>query len=196
MVWHAYMLNPRCFLEDCYRLGKLDFYATPFPWTVIDNCIDANNFTFNAPTQARTAFEEATALKWDSLDDSSQTIVICPMCDATNSVPWTREFYWDIETHQIDPGTGLADSDFTQKCERCNFRIDHDTLRAQKFRNDVQRLLEKGVPMPGTVLAPQGQPREHETMRAINFAQPPASMVPNETLIKPVGTTIISSKDW
>jgi hypothetical protein len=23
MVWHAYMLNPRCFLEDCFRYGML-----------------------------------------------------------------------------------------------------------------------------------------------------------------------------
>lgn len=26
MVWHSYMLNPRCFFEDCYRFGKSASY--------------------------------------------------------------------------------------------------------------------------------------------------------------------------
>ena len=35
MVWHAYMLNPRCFLEDCFRLGLMDFWMTGLPWALI-----------------------------------------------------------------------------------------------------------------------------------------------------------------
>jgi hypothetical protein len=28
MVWHAYMLNPRTYLEDCVRLGRMDLWNT------------------------------------------------------------------------------------------------------------------------------------------------------------------------
>ena len=28
MVWHSYMLNPRCFFEDCFRYGKFIIFNT------------------------------------------------------------------------------------------------------------------------------------------------------------------------
>jgi hypothetical protein len=31
MVWHSYVLSPQCFLEDCLRTGKQDFWITGFP---------------------------------------------------------------------------------------------------------------------------------------------------------------------
>src|ERR1700759_4397277 len=164
MVWHAYMLNPRCFLEDCYRLGKLDFFATPFPWAAIDSCIDPDTFAFNASAEARKAFEGTVDLKWDNVDDAPHKTIICPMCESANNAEWSIDSSWNAEMSQMNPGSGLADSEFHKNCDHCSFQIDHDSLRAQKFRNDVERLLQKGLPMPGTVLAPQGQPREHALM--------------------------------
>lgn len=189
------MLNPRCFLEDCYRLGKLDFFATPFPWAAIDNCIDPETFNFNAPTKAREAWLNTLALDWDNIDDSSDRIIMCPNCDATNQAEWTLGNHWNRESRQMIPGTGLADCNFGKLCHKCSFLITHDSLRAQKFRSDVQRLLGKGLPMPGTVLAPQGQPGEQIHFRRNSYGKP-MSLAPNRRLQDIIGTVIIRSKDF
>ena len=73
MVWHAYLLNPRCFFEDCLRPGRLDVYATYFPWPLITKCIDSNTFGYSPPSGARKIFERGTGPCWDNLADLSKT---------------------------------------------------------------------------------------------------------------------------
>ena len=63
MVWHAYLLNPRCFFEDCFRLGKMDFYATGLPWGAVDALIDPVTFEYTPSSQAQTNFETSTDRK-------------------------------------------------------------------------------------------------------------------------------------
>jgi hypothetical protein len=71
MVWHAHMLNPRAFLEDCIRNAKLPFYAAGFPWEVIDSCIDNKNFDYVPGDASRESFERRTGWNWDNLYDST-----------------------------------------------------------------------------------------------------------------------------
>jgi hypothetical protein len=158
MVWHAYLLNPRCFFEDCFRYQKMDFFATPFPWTAIDSCIDLVTFEFKPTEQATTKFVTTTGLSWDNMDDSSTKMVPCGKCGASNMVPWTSESQWSPIMDEMRKGSGYADAAFKTTCEGCKTRIDHDHLRAAKFMEDVELCVKSDVPMPGTLLTPDGVP--------------------------------------
>ncbi|KAI9847712.1 MAG: hypothetical protein M1837_001960 [Sclerophora amabilis] len=164
MVWHAYMLNPRCFFEDCLRYGKKDFWVTGMPWEAIDNCIDNSSFDYTPNGEARRQFEKATALAWDNLDDPMEKTVTCPLCQEDATVPWTSctyANYLEAEVRRVEyffavSGTGYADRKFNLHCARCQTSITHEVLRAQKFRRDVELLLSDDLPMPGTILAISG----------------------------------------
>ena len=60
MVWHAYMLNPRAYLEDCVRLGRMALWNTRMPWNAIAGCIDPSNFAFQAGAVAEGSFTRLT----------------------------------------------------------------------------------------------------------------------------------------
>ncbi|TKA29017.1 hypothetical protein B0A50_03429 [Salinomyces thailandicus] len=46
MVWHAYMLNPRAYLEDCLRNGRMRLWHTRMPWQAAAECIDSQTFDY------------------------------------------------------------------------------------------------------------------------------------------------------
>ena len=165
MVWHAYMLNPRDFLEDCLRYGKMRFYRAGLPWATIDPCIDNNTFEYSASEAAMELFEHRTGYKWDSLKDSHNDTIKCPSCREKLYVPRTR---WDsqdawrksstLEGANLNgelQATGLSDNQFIVRCQ-CRTIIDHELLRTQKFRRDMQLLRNLDVPMPGTILNDKG----------------------------------------
>ena len=165
MVWHAYMLNPRDFLEDCLRQGKMKFWRAGLPWAVIDPCIDNHTFEYSAGDAAMKHFEGRTRYKWNSLIDPPTATIECPSCRRTLNVPWTR---WDSQdtwtkTNSLDlsasygesVAAGFSDKKFEALCQ-CGLVIDHELLRVQKFRRDIQALRNLDVPMPGTVMLPTG----------------------------------------
>ncbi|KAF2428684.1 hypothetical protein EJ08DRAFT_719442 [Tothia fuscella] len=157
MVWHSYMLNPRNFFEDCYRYGKMDFFATPMPWASIDKGIDIVTFIYTPTLKAVSNFEQSTGLKWDNLEDDMSKSLFCPTCAISISVPWTDGSAW-LDTEELNPGTGYADAGFTTSCMNCKTAITHDALRVQKFKTDMQACLRSDIPMPGTVLGVDGIP--------------------------------------
>ena len=157
MVWHSYMLNPRDFLEDCLRHRKMNFWREGLPWVAINGCIDNETFEYVVSDEARHSFEFQTGYAWDSLHDPPNLSLDCPGCNRSLSVPWTTctaGLAWIDRSGVI--GHGFAERQFEARCTSCNISIDHDLLRAQKFRKDVQRLLLKDIPMPGTVLTMDG----------------------------------------
>src|ERR1700722_12965700 len=89
MVWHAHMLNPRAFLEDCIRSAKLPLYKTGFPWEAINSCIDNKNFDYLPGDASREFFERRTGRSWDNLHDSMTKSLNCPRCQKMLPVPWT-----------------------------------------------------------------------------------------------------------
>ena len=157
MVWHSFMLNPRCYLEDCLRYNKARSYSAEFPWDAIDSCIDNTTFEFAGTKQAQQLFARDTGLSWDNLDDPLVVRLRCPKCKQQMNCPWTSS--GDCSTWFTDGGErgdGFADKDFMLQCPACRQTFNHDTLRAYKFRTDVERLLLKDAPMPGTVLKTDG----------------------------------------
>ena len=159
MVWHAYQLNPRDFLEDCIRYGKLKLWRTGFPWVAVDSCINNDNFDFMATKQAIGLFESKTGHSCNNIDDQNLCIN-CPSCSRPHTVPWTK---WNSQTAWLsNPGNrgklrgeteanGFADQKFMFTTP-CGIVFDHDLLKTQKFRRDMEALLAKDVPMPGTIL--------------------------------------------
>ena len=158
MVWHSYMLNPRIFLEDSIRYGKMKFWRTGLPWVAINSCIDNESLEYSASRTAQGAFERITGQAWDSLNDSPNATVSCPKCRQQLSCPWTTsEKSPFLPSSGGEMGHGWADNHFQLSCSACDLSIDHEVLRAQNFRKDLQLLLLRDVPMPGTILEVDGR---------------------------------------
>jgi hypothetical protein len=60
MVWHSYMLNPRAYLEDCVRLGRMALWYTKMPWSAVAECINHSTFAFEAGAVAEGSFTRST----------------------------------------------------------------------------------------------------------------------------------------
>ena len=165
MVWHAYMLNPRDFLEDCLRQGKMRFWRAGLPWAVINCCIDNNTFEFRASDLAIEHFEDQTGCRWDSLIDSPKATIDCPSCRRKLYVPrtgWDSQIAWTKTSplkyapfHGESEATGFSDKSFEVQCQ-CGIVTNHELLRVLKFRRDIRALRELDVPMPGTLLSETG----------------------------------------
>lgn len=88
MVWHAFMLNPRNYLEDCIRFGLKDLWATGMPWQVVNAAIDTR-FNYIVPGKAVESFTTATGHSWNNADDSLTKKLYCPRCTQQLDIPWT-----------------------------------------------------------------------------------------------------------
>ena len=136
----------------------MDFYATPFPWAAISECIDNVTYEFKPSPAAVSNFESATRCKWANLDDPEQKSQICSSCGKWITIPWTNGSQWSSSTNDMTEGFGYADNELQAACEYCKLQISHNYLRAQKFREDVTLLLRSDLPLAGTVLNRSGQP--------------------------------------
>lgn len=165
MVWHAYMLNPRDFLEDCLRQGKMKFWRAGLPWATIDPCINNNTFEYSPSDAAINYFEDKTGNKWNNLDDPPNAAIECPLCKRNLYDPWTRwdsRYAWTKTSSSENAAfcgesqaAGFSDKKFEVQCQ-CGIVIDHELQRTQKFRKDIQALHNMDVPMPGTILNDTG----------------------------------------
>jgi hypothetical protein len=88
MVWHAFMLNPRNYLEDCIRFGLIDFWATGMPWQAVDAAIDIK-FNYEVPEEGKTTFVAKTGHNWNNAEDSLTKTLFCPRCTQQLDIPWT-----------------------------------------------------------------------------------------------------------
>ena len=152
------MLNPRKFLEDSIRYGAMHFWG-PLPWKAIDASIYQGSFLFETSEKGRWRFQRRTGLAWDSPSSASVAGLQCPRCSKEVDLPLTTctsDVHWSAH-NAGEKGFGFGDPGFRTECRFCSLQIDHDLLKTQKFRNDVQRLLEETVPMPGTVLNTEGE---------------------------------------
>ena len=157
MVWHAHLLNPRDFLEDCLRHGRTPFWNTGLPLGLIVSCIDNETFEYQPGSMAATRFLAATGYSWNSLEDSQQLLLQCPKCSHEQSVPWTtldQPDFW--RAHSRETGRGFADTRFVMACASCQATTNHDDFSAHQFRLDCRALLRSQIPMPGTLLNIRG----------------------------------------
>ncbi|KAJ8098107.1 hypothetical protein POJ06DRAFT_258557 [Lipomyces tetrasporus] len=169
MVLHSSMQNPRAFFEDCIRQEKMDVWATGLPWALINTCIDNSSSTMSN-------FEQMTGFALDNLHDPSTA---------------KTDAFLDDPKRPFEHGRGYVDRSFTTTCAQCNFTTNHEILKLQKFRRDLQALLKDDVPMPGTSLSQEGRPdkalnpdlRRHEMF------------FPNRIIIGGLKTLLINATD-
>ncbi|KAI1927265.1 hypothetical protein LOZ65_002392 [Ophidiomyces ophidiicola] len=163
MVWHAYMLNPRCFLEDCLRFGKMSFWASGMPWAVLNASIDNHTFDYAPGREARSNFEQKTSLSWESLYDPIYKIISCPGCGTPQEASWVGDVT-RIGTIEMPFKycKGYADHNFQLSCGKCRLVFSHENLHAAKFLRDMKELSDFNIPMPGTVLSMEGVPKRPE----------------------------------
>ncbi|KAL5361897.1 hypothetical protein BJX96DRAFT_166243 [Aspergillus floccosus] len=158
MVWHAHMLNPRAFLEDCIRHGKMSLWTAGFPWRLIHECTDDHNLVYEPGETARGNFYRRTSLQWDNLQDGLEKLLKCPRCEDPVSVPWTEGVASILPGETWQVCHGFADKKFAATCPTCEFIIDHEKLKVDKFRKDVIALAHSKLPMPGTFYNLRGVP--------------------------------------
>ncbi|KAI8208595.1 hypothetical protein K4K53_013322 [Colletotrichum sp. SAR 10_77] len=46
LVWHAHMLNPRIYLEDCLRYGHAELWVAGMPWAIVNAAIRGPAFEY------------------------------------------------------------------------------------------------------------------------------------------------------
>ncbi|KXS99375.1 hypothetical protein AC578_8990 [Pseudocercospora eumusae] len=205
MVWHAFMLNPRAYFEDCLRQGHMGLWHCPFPWEEVAGAINSETFAFEPSIELQQHFTELTKLPWDNLEGSKLRTVRCPYCQAGNDVPWTTcnwaaansgiadETILDTAIDQVlSSGYGFSDKDFLATCSSCNAPIHHDRLRAGKFARDLRKLIVGNQPMAGTVLGMEGIPFSAFGKR--DMTAEAVMKFPNELLRHDLGTVIESSR--
>ena len=158
MVWHSHMLNPRSFLEDCIRYGRMSTWRTGFPFEAVNDCINDRTLEYRVQGQAQMLFEQQLNLKWDNIHDPPTKDLQCPRCRKVKSIPWTEGGIGDVLREGFKKSTGYADASFGTICRSCILIIDHELLRVVKFRRDVAALLNKERPMPGSVFNINGIP--------------------------------------
>lgn len=164
MVWHAHMLNPRDYLEDCIRTGRQELWAAGMPWDLVNRAIDAS-FAYRVPNNCPAIWKAATGREWSNDQDSPKKGLNCPTCANPCSIPWTTCSFPENSNGQAPDlvGNGYGDGDFRFRCTKCNTLINRELLEVTKFIDDVKALLTKDRPMPGTILAsrtglPEGSP--------------------------------------
>ena len=136
----------------------MDFWETPFPWEAVNEAINNNTFDYSPSTEARLLFESQTGRPWDNVAEDSRVMLSCPRCGCKSAAVLTTSDRAEVWTGP-DPGElgfGYAERDFHVSCLHCSLEINHDLLKAQKFRDDLESLLNKDCPMPGTLLTLDG----------------------------------------
>lgn len=175
MVWHAHMLNPRAYLEDCMRLSQHKIWQTEFPWELIHNAIDNETFEYTPSHYATRVFERSTRTQWYATFDTNLKTLSCPSCKAQITVPWTRPPAIStpeaIEAY-LARDTGFAGKAFEEMCTKCHLVITHEKLRVAKFIKDAEDLLNHKRPLPGTVLNSLGVPQMTEKNKHIGTHDP------------------------
>ncbi|KAJ5908639.1 hypothetical protein N7495_001321 [Penicillium taxi] len=159
MVWHSHMLNPRNYLEDCIRYGRLSAWRTGFPFEEVNNHIN-DNLEYVVSQQTKDLFENKIKIKWDNLLDPSTKDLECPRCEKKwVQVEWTGgDVIGDSLEDMFQHASGYADKSFKATCKDCKSEFGHGLLRVAKFRKDALEVLDENKPMPGSLLSINGMP--------------------------------------
>ncbi|TFY50729.1 hypothetical protein EVG20_g11361 [Dentipellis fragilis] len=127
MVWHAYLLNPRSYAEDCTRFLKR-FGDMP-PGLFLDALGEIGDITSFVPSSLRSAaWSSKTKTPYDPFDALGSLTdyeLTCPSCAADIRAPYINE-----------SGTGYAQQNFSFVCA-CKFEITREKLALLKFTNDL-----------------------------------------------------------
>ena len=208
LVWHAYMLNPRAYLEDCLRYGRMALWHTRFPWKTAVTCVDSKTFIYDVSQDAKSLFEGATNTTWDNLASTQPKRLWCTSCDNELHTAWTTctdtspssAFGGSIRTNKdlsvaidmmLTSGKGYCDQGLSVVCTSCKKTNTHDNLKVGKFRTDLKRLLQGQVPMAGAVLGSSyGLPHQVGKTSDVSCN---ANLLPNQLLMLGPGKRMAST---
>ncbi|KAK3110312.1 hypothetical protein LTR53_015512 [Teratosphaeriaceae sp. CCFEE 6253] len=203
MVWHAYMLNPRAYLEDCIRLGRMALWHTDMPWQTVVAWIDSATFAYQPDEEAESLWTRSTGLPWDNLGNMGKSL-ICPGCNANNPVAWTEASANEPSANIIDAalpsaldvmltsGAGYCDRDMTFMCAACPAQLNHKTLATARFCADIRRLLDHHCPIGGSVFGLDGMPGKVAGYKG-SMAQTMLAL-PNNLLSEGLGAKILATR--
>ncbi|KAG5637806.1 hypothetical protein H0H81_003138 [Sphagnurus paluster] len=154
MVWHAYMLNPGWYAEDCIRIPILRFLAQVTP--IFSSSLSSNleSILAGEPSSARlNSWQTRTGKAFQPLEDAQRhqlRDVRCPKCCYPLTVP-----YMNAE------GTGYLQQDFQTQCMRSSCKnvpkITKFVLGARKIAEDLARSETDQVwfALAGSIRTPQ-----------------------------------------
>ncbi|KAK6459413.1 uncharacterized protein RJT20DRAFT_15825 [Scheffersomyces xylosifermentans] len=153
MVWHAFLLNPRSFYDNCMRNDMFSFACFPLPLKRISDSIDSITFEYRPTKEQKenylnviwttSAKPEDLLYHFNSYSMNEGLLSIyCPICEQIllENIPYTN-----------NAKTGFADCNFAYesrlgKCH-CAFprRITHEELRKRQLSADFG----SSIPLPG-----------------------------------------------
>ncbi|KAI9771742.1 MAG: hypothetical protein M1839_002757 [Geoglossum umbratile] len=178
MVWHAYMLNPRNFWQDCSYFGQEALWKTALPWNHIHSAINNKTWMYTVVPAAETNFTTNTGLAWDLQDmiqrsatngnDKALTpdlSVHCPYCSVLNKkIPLVGK--GQNGDHNCGWTDNPSDEEHSSmdgwRCEVCERMFNRDNLAARKWKDDAAKFLEKGVRLPGMYMKSDGPSRQEK----------------------------------
>ncbi|KAH8682222.1 hypothetical protein BX600DRAFT_37569 [Xylariales sp. PMI_506] len=191
MVWHAHMLNPRDYLEDCMRLGRSELWTGGFPWKAVNEAIDTS-FDYNVSDDCIKNWTAATGRAWDNTEDPATKKLKCPACLEPHDVPWTTCGIGE-DSKEKRPGLvgeGFGDGKFQYTCFKCGSLITKEFLELARFVKDVQMLLLNDTPMPGTILSIKNG-RPEQPLPALGGTAGCDITFPNRLLKSPIRSEIL-----
>ncbi|KAH7905898.1 hypothetical protein BJ138DRAFT_1017075 [Hygrophoropsis aurantiaca] len=130
MVWHAYLLNPCWYAEDCERLLILQQLRLLNMFVVAS--INVGKLARHTPSEGRTAsWHKKTGTYFDPFEamaDSTHKQLECPRCRTRVFVPFAN-----------DNCTGYAEEKFAALCPLpgCRLKITRSNLAVAKFARDL-----------------------------------------------------------
>ncbi|RJE21774.1 hypothetical protein PHISCL_05893 [Aspergillus sclerotialis] len=163
MVWHAHMLSPQEYLEDCIRHGKMGTWASDFPWQLVNSQINDTTLEYVPSTQAQDFFETQLGLQWNNLNDPPVATVTCPSCERSTTVEWTKGDIGSDPQKAFSRCTGFSDSSFQSCCLHCQAMINHDKLKIARFYRDVKSVLFEDGTVAGSQYSIYGIPGQQST---------------------------------
>jgi len=198
MVWHSFMLNPRCYYDGCFALGVPGMLAVAFPWEAIvslhrrhlisntnrkqNKAIDLKTLDYTLSADAETFFRVATSqdvdvfaqLKKESFSKPRLPMleIICPKCEHEHELPIASLDLTANSWHK--PGLSLG-------CA-CGFAITHDSLCAERLRQDYKQVLAGGPGIRGTFSPPFERGSAINTLIKETFVSTPPTLSTHPTV--------------
>lgn len=130
MIWHAYLLNPCWYEEDCERL--LILQQLRLLNTSVVASINIGKLVRNQPSASRMAtWHKQTGLffdPFDAMEELTHKQMECPRCRTRVFVPFAN-----------DNGTGYSEQQFSATCPLpgCRLKITKGNLAVAKFVRDL-----------------------------------------------------------
>ncbi|KAF8549934.1 hypothetical protein OG21DRAFT_1447248 [Imleria badia] len=151
MVWHAYLLSPCWYAEDCERLAVLQQLRLLNMFVV--GSINIGKVVQLKPSNARVeAWHKQTGTPFNPFEamtvtESKFKQLECPRCRTMAYVPFIN-----------DDGTGFTEGNYSVMCPLpgCRLKITHDNLAVAKFVRDLSEESQDHY-VAGSLFSPSGK---------------------------------------